>query len=91
MAWARSEYAGEMAVVSAWISALMPWSVTVPSPADAAFDFVVRYAYFLRQFLPNLASPGEATFLWIHEATTSSDRTCERLSWWRAPRRSRWR
>lgn len=26
--WVRSEYAGELAVLSAWLSALAPWSVT---------------------------------------------------------------
>jgi uncharacterized protein (TIGR04206 family) len=28
MAWVRSEYAGELAVVFTWLSALLPWSVS---------------------------------------------------------------
>lgn len=28
MTWVRSEYAGELAVVSAWLAALLPWNVT---------------------------------------------------------------
>lgn len=68
MAWVRSEYAGEFAVVSAWLCALMPWSVTVLRPADARFSFVIlRYAYFHFQFLMNLSLPGERTFLWLDE------------------------
>lgn len=30
--WARSEYAGELAVLSTWLCALLPWSVTLFSP-----------------------------------------------------------
>jgi len=28
MAWVRSEYAGELAVLSVWLTALLPWSVS---------------------------------------------------------------
>jgi uncharacterized protein (TIGR04206 family) len=28
MAWVRSEYAGELAVISVWLTALLPWSVS---------------------------------------------------------------
>lgn len=68
MAWVRSEYAGELAVVSAWVSALMPWSITVLAPEDSELLFIIlRYAYFHFQFLENLALSTEP-FLWIHEA-----------------------
>lgn len=31
MVWVRSEYAGELAVLSAWVTALLPWTVSVGS------------------------------------------------------------
>ena len=54
MVWVRSEYAGELAVLSAWVCALIPWNVTYsPSVAGGSVLFVrfpffqVRYAYGL--------------------------------------------
>jgi uncharacterized protein (TIGR04206 family) len=52
MVWVRSEHAGALAVVSAWLTALIPWNVTY-SPAVSGgsvlfvrFPFVqVRYAF----------------------------------------------
>ena len=49
--WVRSEYAGELAVLSAWLCALLPWSVTYASSGSnrlVRIHFV--YAYF--QFAP---------------------------------------
>lgn len=34
MAWVRSEYAGELAVLSAWLAALLPWNVTYASTVE---------------------------------------------------------
>ncbi|MFC7194784.1 hypothetical protein ACFQL4_09190 [Halosimplex aquaticum] len=67
MAWVDSEYAGELAVVSAWLSALLPWSLTVLSPSQSSESFtfvIIRYTYFQFQFLlgSNLAVE---SFLWI--------------------------
>ncbi|MFB6161454.1 MAG: hypothetical protein ABEJ61_09810 [Haloferacaceae archaeon] len=52
--WVRSEYAGELAVLSAWLTALLPWSVSyVPSVAggsilDVRFPLLqVRYTFGL--------------------------------------------
>jgi uncharacterized membrane protein len=42
--WVRSEYAGELAVLSAWIAALLPWSVSV-SRVFAGGLLVVRFAF----------------------------------------------
>jgi len=54
--WVRSEYAGELAVLSTWAAALLPWNVTVSSvtvdgigAADVLFVrfplFQVRYVF----------------------------------------------
>lgn len=54
--WVRSEYAGELAVLSTWAAALLPWNVTVSSVAvtgagavDVLFVrfplFQVRYVF----------------------------------------------
>jgi hypothetical protein len=52
MVWVRSEYAGELAVVAAWLSALLPWNITystlggVGSVLFVRFPFVqVRYVF----------------------------------------------
>ena len=46
MVWVRSEYAGELAVLSAWLCALMPWNVTYsPNVAGGSFLFV-RFPFF---------------------------------------------
>jgi hypothetical protein len=46
MVWVRSEYAGELAVLSAWLCSLMPWNVTYsPSVAGGALLFV-RFPFF---------------------------------------------
>lgn len=46
MVWVRSEYAGELAVLSAWLCALIPWNVTYsPSVAGGRVLFV-RFPFF---------------------------------------------
>lgn len=54
MVWVRSDHAGELAVLSAWVCALVPWNVTYsPDVAGASVLFVrfpflqVRYVYGL--------------------------------------------
>ncbi|WP_459192485.1 DUF7549 family protein [Halosimplex sp. J119] len=49
--WVRSEYAGELAVVATWLTALLPWSVSVlresPRGLDATFTVVnIRFVFF---------------------------------------------
>jgi len=69
MALVRSEYAGEFAVVAAWISALMPWSITYFRPAELSLELlVVRYGYFHLQFLLSGPLFDTRTFLPLHEA-----------------------
>lgn len=49
--WVRSEYAGELAVLSAWLCALLPWSVGYASQgSDRLIRIHFLYAFF--QFAP---------------------------------------
>jgi uncharacterized protein (TIGR04206 family) len=49
--WVRSDYAGELAVLSTWLCALLPWSVTYASSgSNRLFRIHFLYAYF--QFAP---------------------------------------
>ena len=49
--WVRSEYAGELAVLTTWFAALIPWNVTFANLGDGALLFVrfplfqVRYTF----------------------------------------------
>lgn len=49
--WVRSEYAGELAVLATWLTALLPWSVSVlresPDWLDGTFTVVnIRFVFF---------------------------------------------
>jgi hypothetical protein len=46
MVWVRSEYAGELAVVAAWFSALIPWNVTFSSGIAGGSFLFVRFPFF---------------------------------------------
>lgn len=50
MVWVRSEYAGEFAVLSAWVSALIPWSVSFASQGGVSL-VVVRFPLLMVQFV----------------------------------------
>jgi len=41
--WVRSEYAGELAVLSTWLSALLPWNVTYATGFDGGTLLFVRF------------------------------------------------
>lgn len=45
MTWVKSEYAGELAVVSAWLAALLPWTVGY-TPSHSEFPGTVIYVRF---------------------------------------------
>jgi uncharacterized protein (TIGR04206 family) len=64
MVWVRSEYAGELAVLSAWISALLPWSVSFIQ-GESLQIVVIRFLPFRFQFLYGLELAGEQPFLWV--------------------------
>ena len=51
--WVRSEYAGELAVLSAWLCALLPWSVSYATPGDVRV-FRIHFLYVLFQFVPGV-------------------------------------
>lgn len=70
MVWVRSEYAGELAVLSAWVTALIPWSVSVANQGSLSF-VVVRFPLFLFQFLLGATlRGGEQPFLTVATAYT---------------------
>lgn len=50
MAWVKSEYAGELAVVSAWLSMVLPWNVvyhpSVPTQPLESTITIVRLSLF---------------------------------------------
>lgn len=51
--WVRSEYAGELAVLSAWISVLLPWNITYQGsapPDGLGTVYFFRFAFFEIQF-----------------------------------------
>ena len=50
MVWVRSEYAGEFAVLSAWVSALLPWSASFASQGGVAL-VVIRFPLLMVQFV----------------------------------------
>ena len=54
--WVRSEYAGELAVLATWLTALLPWSVSVvsasPRGMDATFTVVnIRFVFLQFHYL----------------------------------------
>ena len=61
--WVRSEYAGEFAVVATWLSAIMPWSVTIIHEGElTAFFFWFVPGNVL--FTPGTELPGDRPF-WV--------------------------
>jgi uncharacterized protein (TIGR04206 family) len=70
MVWVRSEYAGELAVLSAWVTALIPWSVSFANEGSLTL-VVVRFPLFLFQFLLGATlQGGEVPFLSVATAYT---------------------
>ncbi|MEF8906360.1 MAG: hypothetical protein V5A13_00735 [Haloarculaceae archaeon] len=62
--WARSEYAGELAVLSTWLCALLPWSVTLFSPQGlTALTF--RFLPLRLLYIFGAELPGERPLLFI--------------------------
>lgn len=52
MVWVRSEYAGELAVVSAWLAAVIPWNVTYATDEGLPGDVLyLRFPFFEVQYL----------------------------------------
>jgi hypothetical protein len=51
MVWVRSEYAGELAVLSAWLAALVPWNVTYSTGVLGGSALFVRFPFFQVRYL----------------------------------------
>ncbi|MDS0258429.1 TIGR04206 family protein [Haloarcula sp. S1CR25-12] len=69
MAWVKSEYAGELAVLSTWLVAIAPWSVSLFGGGQFT-GVVFRFLPFRLQYLFGISVPNELTFLWAWEAAT---------------------
>jgi uncharacterized protein (TIGR04206 family) len=57
----RTKYAGELAVLATWASALLPWSLSIASQ-DGLRLVVIRWELFLFQFILGAQFEGEAPF-----------------------------
>ncbi len=60
MAWVRSEYAGELAVVSAWLAALLPWNVTYATIFEGEVTILsIRFPFVQLRYLLGVELPGD--------------------------------
>lgn len=66
MAWVNSEYAGELAVLSTWLVALAPWSVSVFGTGGITV-VALRFLPFRLQFIFGATIANERPFLWAWE------------------------
>lgn len=57
----RTRYAGELAVLCTWVSALLPWSLSFASRGGIEV-VIVRWQFFLFQFVLGATIPGEQPF-----------------------------
>jgi len=72
MAWVKSEYAGELAVLSTWLVAVAPWSVSVFGNGQVT-GVVFRFLPFRVQYLYGISIPNELRFAWAWEAAQLSE------------------
>jgi uncharacterized protein (TIGR04206 family) len=84
MAWVKSEYAPELAVLSTWLVALLPWSGAV-LPIEVAGRqvtvVVIRFLYFRLQYIFGISfGRQERPFLWVLEAP-AFNQTLTTASW----------
>lgn len=66
MAWVKSEYAGEFAVISTWLVALSPWSLSVFQVSNITV-VALRFLPFRLQFIFGATVENERPFLWAWE------------------------
>lgn len=83
MAWVRSAYAGELAVLSTWLCALIPWSVSFGSENGVSLA-VVRFQYFLLQFVSGLDVPDVFLPVWEAPAFAASATVTDAYYAWAA-------
>jgi len=72
MAWVKSEYAGELAVLSTWLVAIAPWSVTIFGRGPIT-GVVFRFLPFRVLYLYGLSLPNELTFRMPWQAIPSGE------------------
>ena len=60
MVWVRSKYAEELAVVSAWLMALLPWSLSYGNPGGARY-VAIRFPLFIYESLQGFGQPFDHT------------------------------
>ncbi|SNR31851.1 DUF7549 family protein [Halorubrum vacuolatum] len=69
MVWVRSEYAGELAVVSAWLAALIPWNVTYSTAEGIGGVLYIRFVFAEFVYFSDLEIDGRSfEFLSIRRA-----------------------
>jgi hypothetical protein len=66
--WVRSEYAGELAVLSAWLTALLPWNVSYVGDVLGGSALFVRFPLFQIRFLFDTAFGPPVRFLTLQDA-----------------------
>jgi len=62
MVWVRSEYAEELAVVSAWLMALLPWSLSYGRPMGGRF-VAIRFPLVIYESLQGFGLASHTGFL----------------------------
>lgn len=55
MVWVRSKYAGELAVLSTWFAALVPWNIHYAPLSDSASLLFVRFPLFQIRYVFGLS------------------------------------
>lgn len=85
MAWVKSEYAGEFAVLSTWIVALLPWSTTVLNiqfKDTSATVVIIRFLYFRLQYIFGISfGSQERPFLLFTDAVSFNPESLALASW----------
>lgn len=82
MAWVKAEYAGELAVVSAWIAALVPWSLTFdPNAPAGSYMFMVRFPVLEVQIRLPLVVTGNGEVIGSAEAVLADNFPGTELGW----------
>lgn len=66
MAWVKSEYAGPLAVLSTWLVALLPWSVTGFTRGELTLT-AIRFPFFRVQYVFGVGLGDQNPFLWTWE------------------------
>lgn len=84
MTWVKAEYAPELAVLSTWLVALLPWSgavLPIEIGGRQVTVVIIRFLYFRLQYIFGISfGDQEQTFLWVIEAP-AFNQTLVTASW----------